>query len=319
MNQLFDICIATDWEYDREFIQIIDKISLEKYSYKTYIVEAHNLTETIVNFQNRLLDFKFFLDRGSDTSSDFRRLHQLVLERKIPVLDKLDRLFWASDKATMHLEFINRGLRTPYTIIIPPHKTDGMLYLSISDLAKLGRSFIIKPANTTGGGIGVVDGAETLNDILKVRTEFENDKYLLQEKIIPLIKDSLKFWFRGFYCCGLIQCSWWDNYTHVYEILTEQQIETYYLAGLFDIVKKIFQIVQLNFFSTEIVVDRDGNYVIIDYVNEMCDMRLKSSHYDGVPDEIVYKIANQIVDYIREIIADIPGWRADDKNKNMSD
>lgn len=312
MNQIFDICIATDWEYDREFIQLIEQISTINHGFKNYLVEPRNIEETIADFQAGKINFRFLLDRGSDTSHEFRNLHNLIRNRNIPVLDDLDRLIWASDKATMHLEFINCGLSTPYTIIIPPYNNEELIYLSVSDLAKLGRSFIIKPANTTGGGIGVVDGAETLNDILKARREFENDKYLLQEKILPLIKDERKFWFRGFFCCGLIQCSWWDNTTHLYNILTPQDVEMYYLEGLYDIVKKISHIVKLNFFSTEIVVDKNGRFIIIDYVNEMCDMRLKSSHFDGVPDEIVTKIADQIVNYAKISLADFSGVFTDE-------
>ena len=51
----------------------------------------------------------------------------------------------------MHLEFITNGLYVPYTIIISPYNKKKELELSLSELARLGRPFIIKPANTTGG------------------------------------------------------------------------------------------------------------------------------------------------------------------------
>jgi hypothetical protein len=34
-------------------------------------------------------------------------------------------------------------------------------------------------------------------------------------------------------------------------------------------------------------------------LNEICDMRLQSNDYDGVPDEVVMKIADEIVRYLR--------------------
>jgi hypothetical protein len=200
----------------------------------------------------------------------------------------------------MHLEFIANGLVTPYTIIIPPFNTTEKILLSVADLAQLGRPFIIKPANTTGGGIGVVDGAETLQDILTARQVYHNDKYLLQEKVKPIARDGKRFWFRGFFCCGLIDCSWWDDSTHRYEMLNPTEVSFYQLEGLFQIVEKISNIIKLNFFSTEIALCQSGKFIVIDYVNEICDMRLKSQHADGVPDEIVLKIVNQIVDYVKE-------------------
>jgi len=41
-----------------------------------------------------------------------------------------------------------------------------------------------------------------------------------------------------------------------------------------------------DFFSTEIALAKDGRYVVVDYVNDPCDMRPQSKHFDGVPDTI---------------------------------
>jgi len=298
MTQHFDFCVATDWEYDKDFINLIERVAQEKYNLTTYLVEPFNLNETIDRIRNDEISFHFFYDRRSDSSPEFLKLHNLMLQNNVPVLDSLEQLKWASDKATMHLEFIANGLITPYTIIIPPFNTTEKILLSVADLANLGRPFIIKPANTTGGGIGVVNGAETLQDILTARMVYDNDKYLLQEKVKPIEKDGLRFWFRGFFCCGLIDCSWWDDTTHVYETLIQDHVKAYQLDELFIIVEKIAKIIQLNFFSTEIALSQNGKFVVIDYVNEICDMRLKSFHRDGVPDHIVKKIVNQIIEYV---------------------
>lgn len=37
-----------------------------------------------------------------------------------------------------------------------------------------------------------------------------------------------------------------------------------------------------------------NKFVVVDYVNDQCDMRLQSLHQDGVPDEIVHKIINNL-------------------------
>lgn len=304
MTQTYDLCVATDWEYDKDFVSLIEQIAREKYALTTYVVEPFNLDETIHRVVNRNLNFRFFYDRGSDSSPEFLELHNLMLRQAVPILDSLERLKWTSDKATMHLEFIANGLVTPYTIIIPPFNTTEKILLSVADLAKLGRPFIIKPANTTGGGIGVVDGAETLQDVLSARMMYDNDKYLLQEKVTPIDREGRRFWFRGFYCCNFIYCTWWDDATHVYELLSPDQVENYQLKELFTIVARISKIIQLNFFSTEIALSQNRKFVVIDYVNEICDMRLKSLHRDGVPDEIVERIVSHIVQYAKHISQD---------------
>ncbi len=299
----YDIGIAYDWEYDRDFIGLLrDRAAINGLS--TFIVDSKNLEATIKAYENDELSFDFFIDRASDTTPDFLPLNRLVQKHRVPYLDPFDGQSWACDKATMHLEFISNGINTPYSIIIPPYKGNKEIYISVTDLAKLGRPFIIKPAYTSGGGIGVVQGAETLKDVLDARKLYEDDKYLLQEMIRPLVVDGKPCWFRGFYTCGLVQCTWWDPQTHIYSLLTEPEVSAYSLSPMFDIIRKIAEICKLMFFSSEIVFTDKKQFVVVDYVNITSDMRLVSVHRDGVPDEIVNRIADKIIHYIAGLLAE---------------
>ena len=172
------------------------------------------------------------------------------------------------------------------------------MVLSLSDLEKLGRPFIIKPASITGGGIGVVLGAETLKDVIEARQHQKNDKYLLQEKIEPKSIDGRRAWFRVFYAFGDIIPCWWDDLTHIYHLLTPEEERRWNLAGLRPVMKKIHDTCRLDFFSSEIALTRTGSLVVVDYVNEICDMRLQSKYVDGVPDAIVHRIEHLIVEKI---------------------
>lgn len=308
MKEIFDFCIATDFEYDKDFLELVEETARE-YGVTTFIVWPYNLNETLRRLRRGELEFLFFYDRASDSSPSFLKLNALLVEQGVPLLDPIPKLQRASDKATMHLEFIASGLMTPYTIILPPYDALEKIYLSVSDLAKLGRSFFIKPANTTGGGIGVVSGAESLQDVLSARKKFQGDKYLLQEKVIPQECDGKRFWFRGFYICGQVEFTWWNDQTHVYEVLNKEEIKEFKLHALFRIIKKIAEITELQFFSTEIALNPEGKFIIIDYVNEICDMRLKSLHFDGVPDEVVRKVAQSIVTHVKHRIQLNEKWR----------
>ncbi len=64
------------------------------------------------------------------------------------------------------------------------------------------------------------------------------------------------------------------------------------------IAKKIAEICKLDFFSTEIALTDGDKFVVVDYVNDMCDMRRKSQHYDGVPDNMVDEITMKLVSYV---------------------
>ncbi|MGB9663690.1 MAG: hypothetical protein ACPL25_02055, partial [Ignavibacteria bacterium] len=173
MNQV-DLAIAYTWEYDEEFVEAIVNTFKEK-NLTTLKITYDNVEEIIRKVSQKEIFAKYYLDRASDVAEEFEPLARLMQENKTNIINKYSNVQYAIDKATMHLEFITNGINTPYTIIISPYKEKKDIELSLEQLAKLGRPFIIKPANTTGGGIGVVMGAETLADVLKARQHLEDD------------------------------------------------------------------------------------------------------------------------------------------------
>ena len=204
-SDIFDLVLTTDWEYDRDFIDLLEQ-EAKKENLKTYVVWAGNLDATYQSLVEGHLEFRFLFDRASDTSPEFYKIQDWMGKRKGKIFESVEELRWASDKATMHLEFISNGLHTPYTVILPPYEImPDVPEISATKLEALGSPFVIKPANTTGGGRGVIESAATIQEIFEARKNYPADKYLIQEKVKPLERDGYRFWFRGFYACGLIQ------------------------------------------------------------------------------------------------------------------
>lgn len=291
--KVFDLGIAFVWEYDDDFIGMMEGI-LHSAGISTFIIKEHNIHKVTEEIRNRKIAFNFYLDRASDVDDDFEELAKILTRRKCRIFNPYKYIEHAIDKASMHLEFITAGLNVPHSIIIPPHSEEEDIYLSVDDLSILGRPFIIKPCNNTGGGVGVVTGAESIKEVLEERVFNSDDKYLLQEKIYPLIIDHHRAWFRCFWAFGKPIPVWWDDQTHIYNELTLEQIEKFNLKPLRRLIKKIADITELDFFSTEIVLTHENKFIVIDYVNDQCDMRLKSKHFDGVPDKIVNQIINNM-------------------------
>ena len=297
----YDLAVAWNWEHDREFLRLIQTAASARHL-STQLIDSHNLSETLDRVRNGAFSFHVVLDRASDEDERFHPLAHILQRRSatgIPsgpprVINPYELMRRASDKATMHLEFLTHGIRVPYTIIISPYSHKREVELSLSELAQLGRPFIIKPANTTGGGIGVVLGAESLKDIIETRQHHKNDKYLLQEKIVPAILDGRRAWFRVFFAFDETLLCWWDDQTHLYEDVTAEDEKRFNLHLLRQLALAIRDVCGLDFFSTEIAYISSGMFVVVDYVNEMCDMRLKSQHPDGVPDHIVESIAARV-------------------------
>jgi glutathione synthase/RimK-type ligase-like ATP-grasp enzyme len=298
MAELFHLAAAWDWEYDRDFIEILqEQMHAQRLSF--YSISHHNTQETLHRLQKGEIVFGALLDRASESDENFMPLVRHLRRTSILYVNDPDLVHHAIDKATMHLEFLTKGIEVPFTIIISPYAKKREVELSLSELARLGRPFIIKPANTTGGGTGVILGAETLKDVIESRQHHKNDKYLLQEKVVPAPVNGEKGWFRVFGIYGDVLPCWWDDETHRYRTLTRGEIRTFGLAPLIAITRKIAEVCRLDFFSTEIALTASGSFVVVDYVNDLCDMRLQSKHADGVPDGVVTEIARKIARHMK--------------------
>lgn len=295
-----DLAIAWDWEYDREFVRLLES-SAQALGLTTYSISHHNCEETLTAVQRGQLRIAVLLDRTAETDEQFAAITRALDRLGVNHLNSPQAVRHASDKANMHLEFITAGIHVPFTIIISPYNKKREVELSLSELAQLGRPFIIKPANTTGGGIGVILGAETLKDVIETRQHHKNDKYLLQEEILPMMLDGRKGWFRVFGVSGMVLPCWWDPETHVYTEVSASEQRRWQLITLNHVTRIIASVCRLDFFSTEIAIPNSNRHVAVDYVNEVCDMRPKSLHVDGVPDRVVAAVARQLARRARQL------------------
>jgi glutathione synthase/RimK-type ligase-like ATP-grasp enzyme len=293
-NRRVDLGIAWEWEYDQAFIERLQSACASK-GLSTCVIAPASVETVTAKYRGGELVFDFYLDRGSDAAKEFLPLAQLVEQSGSRIINRYAAMQWAMDKATMHLEFLAAGLDVPYTIILSPYSKQPKV--EIEAFHKLGRPFIIKPA-IGGGGVGVVTGAETLSDIVKARMSQNRQKHLLQKKIEPVLLGNKRAWFRAYYVLGDTHLAWWDDLTHVYQCVERAEEREFYLSPLRDLITKIAKISGLDFFSAEIALTPDGRFVVVDYVNEVCDMRSQNAHADGVPERLLHEITSSLTGHV---------------------
>lgn len=290
----YDFCLAWNWEYDADFASILDKTCLSKNLSLLQVIPT-NVEMLSQELANNNISYSAFLDRASEFDSRFMPFIQWSNENKVFCINPYEKAFRSWNKATLHNALINAGLYTPYTIILPPYEQQPIL--SSIDLQVLGDCFIIKPAHGSGGE-GVVTKATSINHVLTVRQEHSNDSYLLQALIVPIELDSRPAWFRILYCNGHCYPFWWNPRTHIYNFITAYEIGNYNLGKLYEATSSIANVCELDLFSTEIALTSEGTFVVVDYVNDPVDLRIQSKAIDGVPDEIVYKIIEYLVELV---------------------
>jgi hypothetical protein len=290
----YDLCVAWNWEYDADFIGLLD-LSCQSRGFSLLQIKPDNLPQMLNSLVEGGLSCRVFFDRASDVDPQFMPLIQWIGEDSIRSINAYERASRTWDKAELHATLVSQGLSVPPTIILPPFIEQPEL--PPFDLCPLGEQFTIKPAHGSGG-VGVMTNATSLEQALSVRQEHATDHYLLQAHITPIPLGVRLGWFRVLYCVGQVYPCWWDPSSHIYAQVTEDDKLLYGLNHLEEITTAIATLCGLDLFSTEIALISDNHFVIVDYVNDQIDLRLQSNAVEGVPDEIVKSIAQRLVSHI---------------------
>jgi hypothetical protein len=288
---IYDFCVAWNWEYDADFISLLDHSCQSKGLSLLQITPA-NLPQTLNSLVERELHCRVFFDRASDEDPQFLPLVQWVTEDSIRSINEYERAERTWDKAEMHSLLVSQGLNVPPTIILPPFIEQPEI--PNFDLLPLGDPFTLKPAHGSGG-IGVMTSVTSWDQVLAIRKEHATDQYLLQAHVIPQQLDLHLAWFRVIFCVGQVFPCWWDPFSHIYTPVTSEELCRYGLSALIDIANIIASLCELDLFSTEIAYTSESTFVVVDYVNDQIDLRLQSTAAEGVPDAIVREIADLLV------------------------
>ena len=286
----YDLCVAWNWEYDADFIALLEAGCKSK-GLSMLQITPGNLAEILHALAAQEIRCLAFFDRASDVDPQFMPLVQWVHENRIYGINSYERASLTWDKAEMHSVLVTAGLEVPHTIILPAYFEQPEL--PCIELFALGEQFTIKPAHGSGG-VGVTMNATSWDQVLAVRQEHATDKYLLQAHVTPKELETRPAWFRVIYCTGQIFPCWWNPQNHVYAPVTSEEKSGHGLERLDETVIAISRLCGLDLFSTEIAFTQDDQFMVIDYVNDQIDLRLQSIAFEGVPDVIVREIAERL-------------------------
>lgn len=284
----FDLCLPWYWEHDIDFVRFVERACNEQ-GLTFWEITPDNLLESLSALYKGERTFNTLLDR-SQGEDRFLPINNWAREYNKRRINPPELSAWSEDKATMHLELISAGLHTPHTIILPPFLEQPIP--PDFDLSPLGNHFVIKPSHG-GGSEGVILGASSLEQVLRARMEFPQQKYLVQSTITPRTIQGRPAWFRVFYSVGKTYPCWWHPLTHVFAVVTQAEEYKYELLPLHNITQRIASICRLDWFTTEIALTHE-NFIVVDYVNDQIDTRIQSKAVDGAPDEIMQDVARRL-------------------------
>lgn len=306
---IYDLAVFWEWDYDTFFNTTLQKIA-QLYNLKIIFIDPALINVTERALAENEIFFKWYLDRASETDARFLNLVQICQLLKINSINPFSHVHRALSKSYMHKLLYGKNIPLPETIVIPSYKSK--IELPFFTFANIGIPFVLKPANG-GGGDGVHMGLTEISQIELYRKEYPDSEYLIQQTIIPKIKDNRPIWLRVFFVCDEIFFSFWNPQTKIFSLINKTDnlpndkllddgklpdVDEYIIQNIKNIIIEIAKISKMRFFSSEVAVNPDNCPIVIDYVNDPVDLRPKSSHKDGMPDELLEKIVFRLINFI---------------------
>lgn len=294
-----DFLLAYDWPYDEPFIRLLEA-ELHVAGLSFLAVTPEHLPRIMDDLVSGRCSAYAFLDRASDTDPAFLPLEAWAADHVPHILNPgaLRRRVW--HKTNLHWEFIRAGVITPHTIPLLSFRQAPVLE-RIPDISPLGVPFSVKP-DLGGGGWGVLTDAQDWSDVEEVRRKLPDDDLILQQFVTPTVLEGRRAWFRILFACDIVIPCWWDDQTHLFgHAVSILERDRYQLSPLWDIVGTAARISQLQLFSTEVGLTREGQFIAVDYVNDPVDLRMQPHAREGMPIDVARHLALALTAHIRDL------------------
>jgi hypothetical protein len=264
-----------------------------------FIINELSVDRTVEDIRASRLKIHFYLDLASETENldhVFTKFAYLLKDFGTRVVADPDQVRFSADKAITHFNLVSAGLPVPYTVVI--RNWDPSRRLTIEERERLGLPAVIKPAMGYGQrGVKIIEEKLSLREIAEARSFNPGDHFLLQEFVTPQTLDVTPAWFRVFYLFGELFPCWWNPKTGEYRQVTLRECERHRLFPMTRIASDIADIVRVEWFSCEIALDmRTRGFVIVDYMNDQCDVSSQSFRPAGLPDDMVLLLTRRIAE-----------------------
>ncbi len=297
----YDVAVAYWCERDDMFLRRVKEYAAQ-IGVNVFVVEELWVEEFLRKYAAHELGVHILLDLASDPAdpaNPYTRLALLAKEQGARVINEPVAAARFSHKGEAHLALRDAGLPVPFGVVVTPDEADRRT-LADAERAGLGQPFFIKPCHGYGGK-GVCGDCLELRDLQRSHVAFPDSHFLLQQRVeVGELAGQPAYW-RVIYVLGEIHLCWWHPLTKSYTLVMQWQIEDYALWPLFDLGQRLAEVTGLDFFSVEAARSPANVYQLVDYVNEQIDLRPKSFFADGVPDELVRRMARRVTRFAEEV------------------
>jgi len=277
------------WEWDEDCYladDLLSRAAARHIRAKTFPIEAIRSLSRDALVANPPI---ILWDRAGDAYDEARHLADWAEALGSRVINPVRGMLLAKNKGILHRLLLQRDLPVPHTQFLNDASALEEFH------ASNGKYLVLKPVRSGGGeGVRMQQWCEgCLREAMQSRP---GETWLLQEYIEAATMAGRRAWFRVFYLFGDVRICWWDNRTHIYDFMPCAEVNRLGFHDLCMLGIRIGATLPMQFFSTEIAYREDGKPVIVDYINDPCDLRCKTRIPNGVPPELLDWIFGRLFD-----------------------
>ena len=249
--------------------------AMAPYGLSVLLVNQTNVDLMLNQIEQGWLQPHVYLDLASSTHPRFNDLALAASSRGIYVIDHPAELTTWTCKASSHERLEKAGLPLPPSIILPKGSPDREL--TEAERAKVGERCVIKPSAGFANRGVVIGVAPTSTEIAKARDFNRDDDWLVQKMISWTRCGNRPAYLRGYHLLGHRSLMWWckENGEDRYDLLSWADLQKYDLLPAVDLIDRVAAVSGVDFFSSEIAITSatgPDRFVLIDYINDQCDM-----------------------------------------------
>jgi hypothetical protein len=204
-------------------------------------------------------------------------------------------------KSYSHPRLQAGGFRVPATVIIKA--AEGDRELTPEERALVGERCVITPYYGVAGRGAVIGVEPTRQAIAKAREFDRKDDWLVQRMITWGRCGEREAYLRGYNVLGHRTLMWWSE-GRGYSNVTWDDMRQYDLMCALELVERVGRLTGLEFFSSEIAivgeagsVSPEERFVLIDYVNDQCDIDPQAQPSRSPPEDWVRWVCGRLAEF----------------------
>jgi len=293
-----DFVFALDYCSPNSRLMKLFHEAMSAYGLSCQLVNNINVKKMLEDVEAGRFRPNVYLDLSSRPDDTFEKLLYAAHRAGSHTIRNPEQTQWVL-KAQSHPELVQAGLPLPPTVILKSDDPDREL--TAQERAAIGDRAVIKPSFGEAAKGCVVGVEPTLQNIRQARDYERKFDWLIQKMMSWTRLGDRAAYLRAYNVCGHRTLMWWaqDNSPTAYQLLSWDDLRKYDLMGAVQIIDRLADLTGMDFFSSEIAITKEtgpDRFVLIDYVNDQCDMDHTDSPYSP-PEEFSRFVCQRLAEF----------------------